>query len=55
MGEPEMEVQFRGTDDRSGVYHVSAKTDGTLVLRYGNSKEYVGPDEYSGFEIVPSQ
>lgn len=48
-----MRVNFHGTKDRTGVKHVSAKSDGTVVLRYSDHKEYVDADKHLGFTVSP--
>jgi len=49
-----MRVNFRGAGDRTNVKHVSAKTDGTVVLRYSDHKEYVNADDHAGYSVSPS-
>lgn len=47
-----MFVQLTGTGDREGVNHVGLKSDGTLVLRYSDRKEFLDPDDYVTAEIT---
>lgn len=47
-----MRVSFPGSEpDRSGVLHVSAKSDGTLVLRTSTGKDRVQPGDYLTYSV----
>ena len=48
-----LRVSFPGSaSDRDDVLHISAKSDGTLVLRTPTGKEYVQPDDYLSYTVT---